>query len=371
MVGILGVDAGLDRVAARHVPRRHELGDAVGALAGQPQHLLDQVDPVYLLGDRVLHLQPRVHLKERRLLPGRVVHELDGPGRAVGDGRGEVPRRLVQLAAQRRRQPGGRGLLDDLLVAALKRAVPVAEHHDLPGPVAEDLDLHVPGLPHQPLEEDAGGGEVGSGEPLDPGERVGHLALVVTGQHADAAPAAGGLDHDGKADPAGLGDGLLGGGQQPGAGHHRDADGAGERTGRVLRAERLQVRWGRPDERESRFLHLAREVGVLGQEPVPGVDSAGASRTWRRRGCRVRSDKNLEVLPFRSVLPRRPRGRAARRYRPWSRRRPCAGRGGARVRMTRRAISPRLLTRTVSNAQPLRPPLTRAPPSRSSAAGWG
>ena len=64
VAGVLGVDAGLDRVAARRVPRRHELRDAVGALAGQPQHLLDQVDPVYLLGDRVLHLQPRVHLKE-------------------------------------------------------------------------------------------------------------------------------------------------------------------------------------------------------------------------------------------------------------------------------------------------------------------
>ena len=157
VIRILGVDAGLDRVAARDVPRRHELGDAVGTLAGQPQHLLDQVDPVHLLGDRVLHLQSGVHLQERRLLPDRVVHELDGPGRPVGDRRGQIPRRLVQLATQRRRQRGGRRLLDDLLVAALKRAVPVAEHHDLPGPVAEDLDLHVPGRPDQPLQEDAAG----------------------------------------------------------------------------------------------------------------------------------------------------------------------------------------------------------------------
>ena len=131
-------------------------------------------------------------------------------------------------------------------------------------------------MPHEPLEEDAAGGEVGSGEPLDPGERVGDLGRVVTGQQADAAPAAGGLDHDGEADPARRGHGLLGGGQQPGAGHHRDAGGAGERAGRVLGAERLQVRWGRPDEREPRFLHLPGEVGVLGQEPVPGVDGAGA-----------------------------------------------------------------------------------------------
>ena len=309
-------------------------GDALRALSGQPQHLLDQVDPVYLLGDRVLHLQPRVHLEERRLLPHRVVDELDGPGRAVGDGRGEVPRRLVQPAAQPRRQPGGRGLLDDLLVAALQRAVPVAEHGDLPGPVAEDLDLHVPGRPHQPLEEDAGGGEVapteaGSGEPLDPGERVGDLGRVVTGEHADAAPAAGGLDHDGKADPAGLGHGLArrrpAGRCRPSSGRRRRGPARGPCASRRTPPGALG-----PDRRRRAPL---LPPGARSRRSPTGSRTRGGwrrrRRTWRRRGCRPRSDKNLEVLTFRSVLPRRPRGRAARRYRPWSRRRPCAGRGGA------------------------------------------
>ena len=58
---VLGVDPALDRVAAQD-----DVLLAHGQrLAGRDQHLLaDEVDPRHLLGDRVLDLDPRVHLHE-------------------------------------------------------------------------------------------------------------------------------------------------------------------------------------------------------------------------------------------------------------------------------------------------------------------
>jgi hypothetical protein len=84
---VLRVQTGLDGVALRDpLPREEVVGEPRGAVAGEPQHQLDEVDAVHLLGDGVLDLQPRVHLEERRLLAHRVVDELDRAGAAVGDG---------------------------------------------------------------------------------------------------------------------------------------------------------------------------------------------------------------------------------------------------------------------------------------------
>ena len=147
----------------------------VGAVAGQAQHQLDEVDAVDLLGHRMLDLQAGVHLEERRLLADRVVDELDGARRAVVDGRGERPGRLVQLPAHGIRKRGSGRLLDDLLVAALQRAVAVADHGDAAVARAEQLHLHVAGRPHQALEEHAGRAEVLLAEPGDPVEGLAHL----------------------------------------------------------------------------------------------------------------------------------------------------------------------------------------------------
>ena len=64
---VLGVHPRLDGVAAR----RPGIAYDIGVAAGQPQHPRDEVDPVDLLGDRMLHLQPGVDLQEVRLLAGR------------------------------------------------------------------------------------------------------------------------------------------------------------------------------------------------------------------------------------------------------------------------------------------------------------
>ena len=91
---VLGVEAGLDRVA---VGRRRV---ALEATAGRDVELqLDEVESGRQLGDRMLDLEPGVHLEERELLLLRLVEELDRAGVRVAGERGE--------AARRRR--GGRG----------------------------------------------------------------------------------------------------------------------------------------------------------------------------------------------------------------------------------------------------------------------
>ena len=116
---------------------------------------LHQVDFGDHLGDRVLDLEPRVHLEEieRAVL---VEQELDGarvgvvhrPGHR-GGGRGHA---LAQRLAHGER----RRFLDHFLMAPLNRALALDERHDGAMMVAEQLDLDVPRARQPPLEVDRG-----------------------------------------------------------------------------------------------------------------------------------------------------------------------------------------------------------------------
>ena len=86
---VLGVEAGLDRVA---VGRRRV---ALQATAGRDVELqLDEVESGRELRDRMLHLEPGVHLEERELLLLRLVEELDRAGVRVAGERGEAARSM-------------------------------------------------------------------------------------------------------------------------------------------------------------------------------------------------------------------------------------------------------------------------------------
>jgi len=271
---VLGVDAGLDRVAARFElggPRRH--------LAGRDAQLqLDEVDPVDLLGDRVLDLQPGVHLHEEELVGAiGADDELDRAGAGVADGlrrldRGRAHGRPLLRGEQRRRR-----LLDDLLVAPLQRALALAEVHGVAVGVGQHLDLDVPRAGDQPLDEQrviaeraprlaASGGD-GSLEVLGP------VHLV----HALAAAARAGLEQHRVAD---LSDGRdqLGVGEPGavGAGDDRHAGLGDGLLGADLVAHGLDGRGGRTDERDPRGGARCGERGVLGEEAVSGVDRLGA-----------------------------------------------------------------------------------------------
>ena len=94
------------------------------------------------LGDRVLDLEPRVHLEEVGVA---VVgdEELAGAGAPVAHGGGRRSAASVMRGANLRIEGGRRGLLEHLLVAALERAVALAEVDAVAMGIEQDLDLDV------------------------------------------------------------------------------------------------------------------------------------------------------------------------------------------------------------------------------------
>ena len=129
--------------------------------AGHPDLLLDKVDTGDLLGDRVLHLEARIDLQEVEVALAE--DELDCAGIHVAGGLHRPDRRVPHPAADLRRHGRRRGLLHDLLVPALDRALALAQVHDAAVLVGDHLDLDVPGLLHVLLHVDGGIPEGGTG----------------------------------------------------------------------------------------------------------------------------------------------------------------------------------------------------------------
>src|SRR4029450_10281268 len=92
----------------------------------------------------MLHLQARVHLDEEEFAV--LEQELDGAGAAVAELLHGVDRDLADMGALVGIEGGGGRLLQHLLVAALQRAVALAEMDDIALAVAENLNLDVAGM---------------------------------------------------------------------------------------------------------------------------------------------------------------------------------------------------------------------------------
>ena len=333
---VLGVQPDLDRVAVRviclRVPQaasrhpRTRLGDL--------ELELDQVGVPHQLRHGVLDLQAGVHLQEPEAAGFPGVHqELDRPGAAVVDGLRDPPTGVVQGGPGLVRQRRSRGLLEDLLVPALDRAVPLAQDQHAVA-AADDLDLDVAAVLDVRLEED--------GPVAERRQRLGLRGRDLAGQVGEPA-------YDAHAAPTSAGGGLhqqrqVGVGRLVGHLEHGDAGRAHQPLGLDLGAHRLDGGGVRPDPGEPGVDDRAGEVGVLGEEAVAGmdrvgtrspggvddqVDCAGTCRRARRRAGARR---------------RRPRGRRAARRRRRSARRRSRSRGGGRYGRPGDAISARLAT---------------------------
>ncbi len=154
----------------------------------------------------------------------------------------------------------------------------------------EYLNLDVPGTGDIALEQDRGAAE----EPL--GARARRLEartqrLRVRGDgHADAATARRRLDHDRVADPLGLGDRVIGVAYWL-CGAERDGHaGLGHQVaGADLVAHLLDRLGRRADPRQASVDDLPGERGVLGQEPVSGMDRLRPGLRGGREDRLVRS----------------------------------------------------------------------------------
>ena len=147
----LHVDARLNRVAARlrqRVAGQPQLGQRRPARHAQLR--LHQVNARHLLGDGVLHLQPRVGLQERErrvAIPSRPIRgvdqKLERAQRGVAGGAADIQRRADDPLAQRGIQMRRGRDFDDLLEAPLHAALALAEMRDVAAQIADDLHLDV------------------------------------------------------------------------------------------------------------------------------------------------------------------------------------------------------------------------------------
>lgn len=242
---------------------------------GDPELGLDEVDVGDLLGDRVLDLDARVHLDED-VVAAAVEEELDGARVAVADLAGEADGVGADAVAQFRVEVGRGGELDDLLVAALHRAVALVEVDDVALAVGEDLHLDVAGLDDGLLQEDGRVAEGRGGLTRGGLDGFPELGGVLDPAHTAPATTGDGLHEDGETDLVGGRDQLVhvGGGRRGAEDRHSGGAGGGDRAGLV--AGQFEDVGAGSDEGDAGLLAGPRELGVLRQEAVAGVDGVGA-----------------------------------------------------------------------------------------------
>ena len=270
--GVLGVDPRLDRVA---LEGDVVLGEAERLTGGDLQLQRDQVDPLaahprHLLGDRVLDLEPGVHLEEVELARVVVEEELDGARTGVADLRGQRDGRGGDRGPLLLADRGGRGLLQHLLVPALGRAVALEEVHHVAVGVAHDLHLDVAARLDVLLDEHGVVAERRARLALRGAQRLGVLGRRADHPHALAATAGRGLDQH----RVGEGGRVVG---QVVRRHHGHARGDGDVARGVLAAHRVHHLGGRADQGDAGLGQGAGERRPLGEEAVAGVHEAGAA----------------------------------------------------------------------------------------------
>ncbi len=146
----------------------------------------------------MLDLETAVHLDEVERAV-RADEELERPGVAVADRLARARDRRLHRLSCRRIERRRRRLLDELLVAALDRALALAERQHATGGVAEHLDLDMTSRRHELLDVDRAVAERSLRLGARPGERVFELVLREDEPHALPSTSRRRLEQDGKA----------------------------------------------------------------------------------------------------------------------------------------------------------------------------
>ena len=203
-IRVFGIDAAFDRPAGKfHVA----LLQSERLAGGDTDHLLDEIDAGNKLGHRMFDLQPCVHLEEieAAILSGDEFH---GAGAVVADRPGERDRLLTHLGARLGVKQRTRRFLDDFLIAALDRALALAQIDDVAVLVAQNLNFDVARIGDEFFDEDAVVAEARFRLRAGAGEVLHHFAFGKRDAHALAAAARGRLDHHRITNLLGDGDGL-------------------------------------------------------------------------------------------------------------------------------------------------------------------
>ena len=211
------------------------------------------------------------------------------PALVVADGCAGLDRRGADRLLDAVRQIGCRRLLDQLLVAALRRAVACRHPDEIAVVVADDLHLDVAGPREIALDVHLVAAEERLSLALRAGHRFVDLAGAVDDLHASAAAAERRLDRHRPAVLLAECSDLVGvRGELGRARNDRRAAAQRRLAARHLVAHRLDRVRRRSDERDAEVDDRPGEVGVLGEEPVAGVHAVGTAagdRVEDRRRC--------------------------------------------------------------------------------------
>ncbi len=269
--GVFAVDPELERMPARF----GIFGDRQFFTVGDPELLQHQIDAGGFLGDGVFDLQAGVDLQERHeaVLADEV---FDRSGTVVAGFEADRFRRRVDFLALGVGEERGGGFFDEFLEAALQRAVAGACDDDVAVLVGDDLRFDVAGLVEVPLDEAFPAPERGDRFAGGRVEQLGDLLAGAGDFHAASAATERGFDRDRQTVLVGEGEDLVGvlhrfGGARHGRGFRAGGDVAGGDLVTEV-ADRLRRR---PDPDQPGIDHGLGEVGVLGEEPVAGVDGVG------------------------------------------------------------------------------------------------
>ncbi len=245
------------------------VGDPQRFIVGDAELLPNEVEPGGLFADRVLDLQPGVHLEEadRAIQTDQV---LDRAGAAVAGLAADRLGRFVDLGALGVGQERGRGLFDQLLMAALQRAVAGADDDHVAVVVGQHLRLDVARLIEIALDEALAAPERGDRLAGGTGEQLGDLLDRAGHLQPAPAPAERRLDRDRQ--PVRVGElhdlvGVLG--RLRRSRHQRRPSPGRDVPGGHLVTQITDRLRRRPDPGQPGIEHRLREVGVLRQEPVP------------------------------------------------------------------------------------------------------
>ena len=226
----------------------------------------------------MLDLEARVHLDEEELV--RAVgrdEELHSPRAAVVHARGCRAGRSPQAGARGGIDHRRRGFFDDLLVAALKGALPLAEVDDGAVRIGHDLHLDVPRPLDEPLEQQRVVAERRRGDTARGGERFGQFGRGANDLHALPPAARRRLDQQRKARLSGRrGDLRLGEARRAEPRNDRHPVRGDVLLRADLVAHHLERAPTRADEHDPDIGARGGELRVLGQEPVARVDRLGA-----------------------------------------------------------------------------------------------
>ncbi len=241
----------------------------------------------------MLNLHAGVHLDE--VETAVLVQEFEGTGTAVADLDARIDATLEDFLTSLLVDTWGRGFFQYLLVAALQRAVTVAQVDGVALAVGQNLNFHVTWVGQELLQVDHRVAEGCTGFGTGEFGRGNQVLFLVHHAHAATTTATGGLDDHRVADVTGdcQGDFFVFRQRAIRARYGRYARLDHRVLGRNLVAHQANGVGFRADEGETGFFHLLGEIGVFRQEAVTRVNRGGASHFG---GSDDRRDMQVGIL---------------------------------------------------------------------------